>query len=71
MNAPIISKIFFTITFPPSKGVRSHIPSARLHCLARKQLADLEVIETIEHLFKCQRCFEQYRVIRTSYLPTL
>ena len=71
MGSTIISKFFFTITFPPPTGVRTHVPAMKLHGLARKQLPDLEVIETIEHLFKCQRCFQNYRLIRTSYLPAL
>jgi hypothetical protein len=28
----------------------------------------MEVIETIDHLFTCQRCFENYRFIRTAHL---
>ena len=67
MNTPMISKIMFTITFPVRNRGRHHIPSLKLHSLARRQLSDMEVIDTIEHLFTCQRCFETYRFIRTSY----
>lgn len=67
MNSPVVSKIMFTITFPSTRRRHAHVPSFKLHSLARKQLTDLEVIETIDHLFKCQRCFEAYRFIRTSY----
>ncbi len=64
----MISKILFTVTFPPSSGRRVHVPLVKLHSLAKQQLSDLDVIETIDHLFKCQRCFETYRIIRKSYL---
>ena len=67
MNTPMISKIMFTITFPVRNRGRDHIPPLKLHCLARRQLSDMEVIDTIEHLFVCRRCFETYRFIRTSY----
>lgn len=66
MSAPVISKIVFTVTFPPRNGHR-HIPLLKLHSLAKKQLSDLEVIETIEHLFKCGRCLENYRLVRAGY----
>lgn len=68
MDTPIVSKIFFTVTFPFPVN-RSHVPAGKLHRLAKRQLPDLEIIETIEHLFKCQRCFENYRIIRSSYSP--
>jgi len=67
MSLPVISKILFTITYP-AKGRRTHVPMGKLHSLAKKQLSDLEVIETIDHLFTCQRCFEAYRFVRTAYL---
>lgn len=68
MSMPLISKILFTVSFPVGTARRTHVPPVKLHSLAKKQLPDLEVIETIDHLFKCQRCFENYRLIRTSYL---
>lgn len=71
MGPTIVTKVFLTITFPSPARIPSHVPSVKLHSLARKQLPDLEVIETIEHLFKCHRCFENYRLIRTSHLPVL
>ena len=68
MKAPVISKILFTVTFPKRNGGPDHVPLVRLHSLARKQLSDLEVIETIDHLFKCHRCLENYRFVRMGYL---
>ena len=66
MNATVITKIMFTVTFPAD--IRpTHVHPVKLHSLAKHQLPDLEVIDTIEHLFGCQHCFEQYRFIRTSY----
>jgi len=67
MSLPVISKILFTITYP-GNGRRSHVPLGKLRSLAKKQLSGMEVIETIDHLFTCQRCFENYRFIRTAYL---
>ncbi len=34
----------------------------------RRQMSDLEVIETINHLFRCNRCYESFRRVRNSYL---
>lgn len=67
MSAPVISKLLFTVTFPPRNRSRKHVPLVRLHSLAKKQLTDLEVIETIDHLFKCTRCLENYRLVRAGY----
>jgi hypothetical protein len=67
MNVPVISKILFTISYP-TNGRRRHVPMTKLRSLARRQLTDMEVIETIDHLFACQRCFENYRFIRTAHL---
>ncbi len=67
MSVPIVSKIFFTITYPTGR-TRSHVPMGKLRSLAKKQLSDVEIIETIDHLFACQRCFETYRFIRTAHL---
>lgn len=66
MSVPVISKIMFTVTFP-RKVERRHIPGVKLHSLAKNQLSDRDIIETIDHLFKCQRCFETYRSVRRSY----
>jgi hypothetical protein len=68
MNAPVIRKILFTVAFPGQEDRRRHISWFKLHSLAKKQLSDMDVIETIEHLFGCQRCFENYRRVRKSYL---
>lgn len=67
MSVPVFSKIFFTISFPTSARKRVHVPLLKLHSLARKQMSDLEVIETIDHLFKCHRCLENYRFVRSGY----
>ncbi|MEE2839658.1 MAG: hypothetical protein VYC91_03925 [Acidobacteriota bacterium] len=66
----MITKIMFTVTFPAD--IRPiHVHPLKLHSLAKHQLPDVEVIDTIEHLFGCQHCFEQYRFIRTSYHASL
>lgn len=66
MGEPLISKILFTITFPSKDTRPYHVPRIKLHSLARNQLPDMDVIETIDHLFRCQRCFENYRRVRNS-----
>ncbi len=63
----MISKILFTVTFPSRNRHRTHVPLLKLHSLARKQLTDMEVIETIDHLFKCTRCLDNYRQVRAGY----
>jgi len=67
MSSTVFSKLLFTITFPGANGHRVHVPLFKLHSLARQQLTDLEVIETIDHLFKCHRCLENYRFVRAGY----
>ena len=69
MAVAVTSKLFFTVTFPP---VRKHIPLERLGLLARRQLQDIEIIDMIDHLFKCGRCFDNYRRIHRSlcFAPT-
>lgn len=67
MESCVISKFLFTITFPPSRPRRVHVPLLRLHSLATRDLPDMEVIETIDHLFKCTRCLENYRLVRSGY----
>lgn len=66
MEAPVVSKFLFTISFPHEDSRRKHVPRMKLRSLIRKQLSDLDVIETIDHLFRCQRCFENYRYIRAT-----
>ena len=68
MNAPVVSRIMFTVTFPNLDVRRRHIPGVKLHSLAKQQLGDTDVIETIEHLFRCRVCFETYRSVRDYYL---
>ena len=64
MGATLVSKFTFTVTFPPGEEEREHVPRQTLRFLAQNQLADREIIETIDHLFNCARCFENYRRIR-------
>jgi hypothetical protein len=64
MNTPVISKMLFTVTFPGRQAKRRHISRVRLHSLAKHQLSDWDVIETIDHLFRCSKCFENYRLVR-------
>ena len=67
MSSPVVSKILFTVMFPQRNGQRKHVPRVKLHSLAKNELPDLEIIETIDHLFKCQRCLENYRYVRNGY----
>jgi hypothetical protein len=68
MNQPVIRKMLFTITFPVRDGRSEHIPRVKMYSLLRRQLPDLDVIETIDHLFRCHRCLETYRYIRKDHL---
>ncbi len=70
MSTPVITKILFTITFPADSEKR-HVHPLKLRSLAEHQLPDTEVIDTIEHLFGCHRCFEEYRFIRTACQASL
>lgn len=65
MSTPVIRTFTFTVTFPSFRP--SHVQGLKLHRLACNQLSDREVIETIDHLFGCSRCFENYRSIRDYY----
>ena len=67
MDLPIVRRLLFTVMFPQRDGRREHVPRMKLHSLAKRQLSDLDVIETIDHLFRCQRCFENYRHVRKAY----
>lgn len=69
MHMPLITKILFTVTFPPDMRP-AHVHPSKLHSLAKHQLPDVDVIDTIEHLFGCRHCFEQYRFIRTAHHPS-
>lgn len=68
MNSPVVHKMLFTVMFPLRESRPRHIPKLKLHSLAKKQLSDNDVIETVDHLFRCQKCFETYRFVRASYL---
>ena len=70
MAAPIVTKILFTVSFPIRRRP-AHVHPMKLHSLVKQQLSDSDVIDTIDHLFGCQHCFEQYRFIRTSYQASL
>ena len=67
MSSPVFRKFLFTITFPRRDVRREHISRLKMHSLAKNQLSDMEVIETIDHLFRCQRCFENYRHVRNAF----
>ena len=67
MATQILCKMLFTVSFPPDSGCSNHVPLIRLRSLASNQLADMEVIETIDHLFDCPRCLDTYRFIRASH----
>jgi len=68
MSSPVVGKIMFTVMFPHRDAGREHIPRVKLHSLMRRQLSDVDVIETIDHLFRCPRCLENYRFVRNAYL---
>lgn len=70
MNTPVFSKILFTVTYPATAPGKLHIPLLKLHSLARKQLTDQEIIDTIDHLFKCTRCLDNYRRVWAGYPQT-
>ncbi len=67
MNSPVVRKIVFTVMFPHRDLRREHVPRVKLHSLAKRQLSDIDVIETIDHLFRCPRCLENYRFVRKAY----
>jgi len=60
-----VRSLYFAVTFPPS---RVHATYATLRSLAQRQLSDVEIIETADHLMKCARCMTNYRLIRNSLL---
>ena len=68
MATQILCKILFTVSFPPDHGCSYHVTLFQLRSLASNQLADMEVIETIDHLFDCPRCLDTYRFIRASHV---
>lgn len=68
MNLPVFRKMLFTVTFPQWDIRREHVSRLKMHSLLKRQLTDLDVIETIEHLFHCQRCFENFRHVRKAFL---
>ena len=64
MSSTVISRFSFMVMFPFHEENSTHVPHLRLHSLARKQMNDSEIIETIDHLFKCPRCLDNYRRVR-------
>lgn len=65
---PTLNKFSFYATIPEESGPGRHASLLKLHSLMRGQMSDLEVIETINHLFRCNRCYESFRRVRASYL---
>ncbi|HRV08545.1 MAG TPA: hypothetical protein P5568_08755 [Acidobacteriota bacterium] len=68
MEAPVIRRLLFTVMFPDRETRSRHVSRTKLQSLLRRQLSDQEIIETIDHLFACSRCFETYRCLRRAYL---
>ena len=68
MAAPIVCKIAFTVTFPVRYQRQSHVSAHKMHSLATHQLSNMEIIQTIDHLFECPTCLDAYRFIRTALL---
>ncbi len=68
MAKPIVCKIAFTVTFPVRYERRGHVSARKMHCLATHQLSNLEIIQTIDHLFECPTCLDAYRFIRSAVL---
>lgn len=58
-----VGSLFFAVVFPPA---RTHVDYAMLRAMALKQLSDVEVIETADHLLKCSRCMANYRLVRRA-----
>jgi len=56
------------VTLPEEGSSGKHASLLKLHSLMRRQMSDLEVIETINHLFRCNRCYESFRRVRMAYL---
>ncbi len=67
MSSTVVSRFSFMVVFPFQEVNSTHVPLLRLHSLARKQMNDTEIIETIDHLFKCPRCLDNYRRVRAGY----
>ena len=57
------------MALPEEGSSGKHASLLKLHSLMRRQMSDLEVIETINHLFRCSRCYESFRRVRKAYLP--
>ena len=63
-----LNKFSFFAAIPEESSSGRHTSLLKLHSLMRRQMSDLEVIETINHLFRCNRCYESFRRVRNSYL---
>jgi len=63
-----LNKFSFFANMPEENSSGRHPSLLKLHSLMRRQLSDLDVIETINHLFRCSRCYENFRRVRKSYL---
>lgn len=68
MKSSSLNKFSFTVPLPEGDSAGKHTSLLKLHSLMRRQLSDLEVIETINHLFRCNRCYESFRRVRKAYL---
>ena len=68
MKSSSLNKFSFTVTLPEEGSSGKHTSLLKLHSLMRRQMSDLEVIETINHLFRCNRCYESFRRVRMAYL---
>jgi len=64
MSTPVIRKLLFTFTFPLRPVDSGHTSRTKLLSLAKRQLSDYDVIETIDHLFRCPTCYENYRLLK-------
>jgi len=68
MGAPVFKKLVFSVTFPSREEKPEHLTRSKLFSLLSRRLSDMEIIETIDHLFRCQRCFNNFRNVRKAYL---
>lgn len=63
-----LNKFGFFAQMPEDNNPGRHTSLLKMHSLMRRQLSDLDVIETINHLFRCSRCYENFRRVRKAYL---
>lgn len=63
-----LNKFSFAVALPEESSTGKHASLLKLHSLMRRQMSDVEVIETINHLFRCNRCYESFRRVHKAYL---